>query len=110
MLEPVVSQKEALEAEKKRLAELNDHLGTFTEEDKANVVKIQSSMRGKQARKQVQSLKSGLNATTVLPALHSYSAEEELACVKIQANARGMMTRKQVRPQSGYSVQTLKII
>jgi hypothetical protein len=71
-------------------------LDTFTEEDQANILKIQSAARGKKARKEVEAKKKAKAAQDALPPLESFSEEDQANILKIQSVARGKKARKEV--------------
>lgn len=80
----LTGNKDAIIPEKPE-GEEQQPLETFDDKDVKAVIKIQSNIRGMQARKEVNALKE-----------KKEQEEQEAAAVKIQANFKGMQARKEV--------------
>ena len=82
-------------------------LDTFTEEDQANILKIQSAARGKMARKEVAAKKKAKAVQDALPPLDSFSEEDQANILKIQSVARGKKARKEVEARKAAEAAAL---
>eukprot|EP00976_Prorocentrum_cordatum_P049141 992247-Prorocentrum_minimum.AAC.1 len=75
-------------------------LDAYDDEQRAKVVKIQATARGRAGRKQVQQKRTSAlkkkKATEPLPDLEAYDDAEREKIVKIQAAARGRVARREL--------------